>query len=274
MKAGIGSAEIQLRDGIIVAAIVAVNAVGDIVDPATGKVIAGMRTEDGKGLADVRTLLRSRPALRQPQASSDLPAMNTTLGIVATNATLTKTQATRVAQIAHDGFARAIVPVHTASDGDMIFALATGSVAGTVDADLVGWAAAEAIAQAIVRAARAATSIPGYPAARDLHRERVTVTLFLLLLYSVLQIGLGLWIGRRVREVDGFLRRRPRPVGRPHLLDIPRGKYRRGLHRRCDGPWLCRRLERVVAQRLRGPRVAGARVLDRPADLARGRDSR
>ena len=96
--------------------------------------------------------------------------MNTTLGIVATNATLTKTQATRVAQIAHDGFARAIVPVHTASDGDAIFALATGSVAGTVDADLVGWAAAEAIAQAIVRAARAATSIPGYPAARDLHR--------------------------------------------------------------------------------------------------------
>ena len=112
MKAGIGSAEVQLRDGIIVAAIVAVNAVGDIVDPATGKVIAGMRTEDGKGLADVRTLLRSRPALRQPQAG-DLPAMNTTLGIVATNATLTKTQATRVAQIAHDGFARAIVPVHT-----------------------------------------------------------------------------------------------------------------------------------------------------------------
>ena len=96
--------------------------------------------------------------------------MNTTLGIVATNATLTKTQATRVAQIAHDGFARAIVPVHTASDGDAIFALATGSAAGTVDADLVGWAAAEAIAQAIVRAARAATSIPGYPAARDLHR--------------------------------------------------------------------------------------------------------
>ena len=167
MKAGIGSADVQLRDGIIVAAIVAVNAVGDVVDPATGKVIAGMRTEDGKGLTDVRTLLRSRPALRQPQGD-DLPAMNTTLGIVATNATLTKTQATRVAQIAHDGFARAIVPVHTASDGDAIFALATGSVTGTVDADLVGWAAAEAIAQAIVRAARAATSIPGYPAVRDL----------------------------------------------------------------------------------------------------------
>jgi len=168
MKAGIGSAEIQLRDGVIVAAIVAVNAVGDIVDPATGKVIAGVRTEDGKGLADVRTMLRSRPALRQLQRGGDLPAMNTTLGIVATNATLTKTQATRVAQIAHDGFARAIVPVHTASDGDAIFALATGTIAGTVDADLIGWAAAEAVALAIVRAARAATSIAGYPAARDL----------------------------------------------------------------------------------------------------------
>lgn len=168
MKAGIGSAEIQLRDGVIVAAIVAVNAVGDIVDPATGRVIAGVRTEDGRGLADARTLLRSRPALRQPQRGGDLPAMNTTLGIVATNATLTKTQATRVAQIAHDGFARALVPVHTASDGDAIFALATGTIAGPVDADLIGWAAAEAVALAIVRAARAATSIPNYPAARDL----------------------------------------------------------------------------------------------------------
>jgi L-aminopeptidase/D-esterase-like protein len=170
MKAGIGSAEIRLRDGVIVAALVAVNAVGDVIDPATGKVIAGVRSEDGKGLADARTLLLTRPALRQPQRGDDELALNTTLGIVATNATLTKTQATRVAQIAHDGFARAIVPVHTASDGDSIFALATGTVTGAVDADLVGWAAAEAIAQAIVRAARAATSIPNYPAARDLRK--------------------------------------------------------------------------------------------------------
>ena len=168
MKAGIGSAEVQLRDGVIVAALVAVNAVGDIIDPATGKVVAGTRTKDGKALVDVRTLLQSRPALRQPPGGDDFPMQNTTLGIVATNAILTKTQATRVAQLAHDGFARAIVPVHTASDGDIIFALATGTLPGVVDADLVGWAAAEAIAQAIVRAARAATSIPNYPAARDL----------------------------------------------------------------------------------------------------------
>ncbi len=169
MKAGIGSAEVRLRDGVIVAALVAVNAVGDIVDPSTGKVIAGVRTKDGRQLADARTLLRTRPALRTASGDDDAALMqNTTLGIVATNARLTKTQATRVARLAHDGFARAIVPVHTASDGDAIFALATGTVDGAADADLVGWAAAEAIAQAIVRAARAATSIPNYPAARDL----------------------------------------------------------------------------------------------------------
>lgn len=169
MKAGIGSAEVRLRDGVIVAALVAVNAVGDIVDPATGKVVAGMRTPDGKGLVDVRTLLRDRPAIvRSPAAGEELAVLSTTLAVVGTNATLTKTQATRVAQVAHDGFARAIVPVHTGSDGDAIFALATGTVPGAVAADLVGWAAAEAVAQAIVRAARAATSIPNYPAARDL----------------------------------------------------------------------------------------------------------
>ena len=170
MKAGIGSAEIRLQDGVIVSALVAVNAVGDIIDPATGRVVAGMRTADGKALADVRTQLTTRPAIRKPGGGDDDATVmaNTTLGIVATNATLTKTQVNRVAQTAHNGFARAIAPVHTASDGDAIFAVATGGVAGDADVDLIAWAASEAIAQAIVRAARAATSIPGYPAARDI----------------------------------------------------------------------------------------------------------
>ena len=170
MKAGIGSAEIRLQDGVIVSALVAVNAVGDIIDPASGKVVAGLRTEDGKALADVRTQLTTRPAIRKSASGGDdaTAIANTTLGIVATNATLTKTQVNRVAQIAHNGFAKAIVPVHTASDGDAIFAFATGAVTGNADADLIAWAASEAIAQAIVRAARAATSIPGYPAARDI----------------------------------------------------------------------------------------------------------
>ena len=169
MKAGLGTAEIRLQDGVIVSALVAVNAVGDVIDPTNGKVIAGMRTEDGKNLVDVRTLLKSRPAIRRAGGADDEPAMqNTTLGVVATNAALTKTQANRVAQQAHNGFARTIVPVHTQSDGDAIFTLATGKVTGAADADLIGWAASEAIAHAVVRAVRAATSIPGYPALRDL----------------------------------------------------------------------------------------------------------
>jgi L-aminopeptidase/D-esterase-like protein len=169
MKAGIGSSEIRLQDGVIVAALVAVNAVGDIIDPSTGQVVAGRRTDDGKGLLDVRTVLRARPAIRRPETGGDDGfALNTTLGIVATNARLTKLQVNRVAQIAHNGFARAIVPVHTSNDGDAIFALATGELDGTPNVDLIAWAASEAIANAIVRAARAATSISGYPAARDL----------------------------------------------------------------------------------------------------------
>jgi L-aminopeptidase/D-esterase-like protein len=164
MKGGIGSAAITLPNGLVVAALVAVNARGDIIDPANGQVVAGMRTEDGKSLADVRRRLKS--------GELDLPLpdalQHTTLGIVATNATLTKTQATRVAQMAHDGFARAITPAHTSADGDIIFALATGVRTAPDDLDTIGALAAEVTAEAILRAVRAATGIPGYPAARDL----------------------------------------------------------------------------------------------------------
>ena len=163
MKAGIGSAAIRMPDGLIVAALVAVNAAGDVIDPATGKVVAGVRTPDGKSLADARALLTSG-ALKQPARLGE----NTTLGVVATNATLTKTQATKVAEMAHDGFARAIYPSHTMGDGDTIFALATGSLSAQVDVSRVGALAAQVVADAIVRAARQATSIPGYPAARDI----------------------------------------------------------------------------------------------------------
>ena len=164
MKAGIGSAALVLPDGLIVAALVAVNAAGDVIDPATGTVVAGVRTEDGRGFADARTLLRTG---RIPAASA---GENTTLAIVATNAALTKTQAVRVAQMAHDGFARAIAPSHTSVDGDAIFALATGARPGPADVSRIGALAAEAVADAIVRAAREATGVPGFPALRDLHR--------------------------------------------------------------------------------------------------------
>jgi L-aminopeptidase/D-esterase-like protein len=163
MKGGIGSAAIQMPDGLIVAALVAINAAGDIIDPATGRVVAGVRTADGKSLADARVLLTTG-AVRQPARLGE----NTTLGVVATNATLTKTQATKVAEMAHDGFARAIYPSHTMGDGDTIFALATGRLPGDADVSRVGALAAQVVADAIVRAARRATSIPGYPAARDL----------------------------------------------------------------------------------------------------------
>ena len=161
MKAGIGTASITMPDGLIVAALVAVNAVGDIIDPATGQVVAGVRAEDGRGLADARRLLR---AGRWPHAR---PGQNTTIGVVATNARLSKAEATRMAQMAYDGYARAISP-HTAFDGDTIFALATGVRSVPADLSTVGALAAEMMADAIVRAARQATGIPGYPAACDL----------------------------------------------------------------------------------------------------------
>jgi L-aminopeptidase/D-esterase-like protein len=162
MKGGLGSASIQLPGGLVVAALVAVNAVGNVTDPATGGFIAGARTDDGGSIADLRAWLRKGPA------AGGRPLENTTLGVVATNARLTKAQATRIAQMAHDGYARAIYPSHLTSDGDTIFALATGGYAAAADVNVIGAAAADATADAIVRAVRAARGVPGYPAARDL----------------------------------------------------------------------------------------------------------
>jgi L-aminopeptidase/D-esterase-like protein len=165
MKGGIGTASITLPDGLTVAALVAVNAVGDVIDPSTGTVVAGVRTEDGAALADARWLIRSGATVR-PQ-----PARNTSIGVVATNATLTKPQATKVAQMAHDGLARAISPAHTPWDGDTMFSLATGEYGGNADLSTIGALAAEVTAEAVVRAVRAATGIEGFPAARDLPSE-------------------------------------------------------------------------------------------------------
>jgi L-aminopeptidase/D-esterase-like protein len=162
MKGGIGSAAITLPDGLVVAALVAVNAYGDVIDPATGRVVAGVRTADGRALADARVLLRTGAAQKKPLGE------NSTIGVVATNARLTKTQAAKVAQMAHDGLARSITPVHSLADGDTLFALATGTLAGEADASRIGALAAEAVADAVLRAVRAAKGLPGLPAARDL----------------------------------------------------------------------------------------------------------
>lgn len=164
MKAGIGTASLTLPGGLTVAALVAVNAVGDIIDPATGQIVAGIRSPDGTGFSDVRRLLRDGTIPRRRGGA------NTTIGVVATNATLTKAEATKVAQMAHDGLARAIVPAHTPADGDTIFSLATGVRPGPANVLQIGSLMAEVMADAIVRAARQAESIPGYPAARDVTR--------------------------------------------------------------------------------------------------------
>src|SRR5215212_5950709 len=156
MKAGIGSAAIKMPNGLVVAAIVAVNAVGDIIDPMTGQVVAGARGADGK-LLDARKLLRGGTE-REGRSFE-----NTTIGIVVTNARLTKVQAQKMAQMAHDGYARAIVPVHTPGDGDTIFSAATGTWDGTASYGQIGSLAAEAMADAIVRAATQATASNGLP---------------------------------------------------------------------------------------------------------------
>ena len=166
MKGGIGSAGVVLGNGLRVAAIVAVNALGDVIDPESGAVVAGARAADGS-FADARRLLRTgAPTILSPPSADDA-AGNTTIAVVATNARLTNAEATRVAQIADGGYARAIAPIHTIADGDTVFALATGRWRGDADVTTIGALAADAVATAIVRAVKHATSAGGVPAARD-----------------------------------------------------------------------------------------------------------
>ena len=161
MKAGIGSAAIKLSNGLVVAAIVAVNAVGDIIDPLTGQIVAGARGPNN-------TLLDARKILRGETARESRAGENTTIGVVVTNAKLTKVQAQKMAQMANDGYARAIAPSHTPGDGDTIFSAATGTWDGAANYGQIGALAAEAMADAVVRAATQATASGGLPAARDL----------------------------------------------------------------------------------------------------------
>ena len=167
MRGGLGSASVVV-DGITVAALVAVNAIGDVIDPASGEVVAGARSPDRRSLhGTMRALLRGElPAPLQVGNA-------TTIGVVATDAVLTKTEATKIAQMAHDGFARTINPVHTMTDGDTIFALGTGASGRSANITLLGALGAEVMAAAVLRAVRAATTLrragqPDLPAAGDL----------------------------------------------------------------------------------------------------------
>lgn len=162
-KSGLGSAVRRIAGEITVGAIVAVNAFGDVVDPATGQIIAGTRDPQGGGYLD--TMARLHGDLSRTMLG--FPA-NTTVAVVATDAVLSKEGANKMAQMAHDGLAQAIRPIHTMVDGDTVFALATGRQSQTrVDLTALGAVAASVLAEAVVRAVRQATSLAGVPGYRD-----------------------------------------------------------------------------------------------------------
>ncbi len=153
MKGGIGTASVTV-DGVTVGALIACNALGDVIDPDTAQVIAGARTDDGRQLRDTR-----RALLRGEAPKPLLAGTNTTIGVIATDATITKAQAHRLAVAAHDGLARSINPVHTMSDGDTLFTLGTGVSGKNPGMMVLSTMAAEATAIATARAVRAARSI-------------------------------------------------------------------------------------------------------------------
>lgn len=171
LKGGLGSASEMMFDGHIIAALVAVNAVGDIHDPDTGAIVAGARNPAGAGWLNSPA---TPPASSAPVSSAPLaPGANTTIGVIATNAPFSKAGLAKLAQMAHDGYAQAIRPVHTPFDGDTIFALSTASEATSADDTMAlafaGPLAARVMARAIVKAVRAATALGGMPAVRDLN---------------------------------------------------------------------------------------------------------
>ncbi|NPV68709.1 MAG: P1 family peptidase [Anaerolineae bacterium] len=162
-KSGLGTALIALDGGIQVAALMAVNAVGDVVDE-TGRILAGTRQPpEGQTFAGALNILRGMVTLPPYPAGA---GSHTVIGVVATNAVLTKEETNKVAQMAHDGLARAVRPSHTMLDGDTIFALASGT-GGPANVSVIGAFAAEAVAEAIRRAVLTATPLAGLPAGRE-----------------------------------------------------------------------------------------------------------
>ncbi len=166
MKSGIGSASVRVGPWVV-GALIACNAVGDVIDPGSGVVIAGARTADGLALLNTQQALLNGARSERPLAGT-----NTTIGVVATNATLSKAQAKRLAMSAHDGLARSIRPAHTTLDGDTLFAIASGAETSTPDMLLLSVMAAHATALATVRAALQArgmqTTLGYLPAASEL----------------------------------------------------------------------------------------------------------
>ena len=174
MKSGVGTASMDVGGGVVVGALVAVNAFGDVIDPQTGKILAGLRSRKSKSMrvgepgyfGDTLKLMKT---FYGRQVMSFATHFNTVIGVVATNAKFNKAEATKVAQMAHDGSARTVRPAHTMLDGDTLFALSTGG--RRADVSTVGACAAEVTAQAILRAVRMAASAGGLPGLADSAQE-------------------------------------------------------------------------------------------------------
>lgn len=163
MKGGLGSVARIYPNGLVIGAIVAVNAVGEVRDMVTGEVLAGARDENNK-IQNILTAVMGDGYAPIPNGA------NTTIGVVASNAKLTKAQATKVAQMSHNGLARTIYPVHTMYDGDTMFAVATGEIEASVD--LVGTLSADILAEAVMQAIKHAEGVGGIPAYRDVKQEK------------------------------------------------------------------------------------------------------
>lgn len=162
MKGGLGSASLRLENGVVIGAIVAVNPAGDVRDPFTGKIIAGPYVKE------TGTVLDSMQLLEQNYRPAIPTGTNTTIGVITVNADLSKAEATKVAQMAQDGYARTIYPSHTMYDGDTIFAVSTGGE--RIPVDVIGGLAAKVMAMAILNAVESAESIAGITAYRDLEK--------------------------------------------------------------------------------------------------------
>ena len=164
LKGGIGTSALDLGDGLVVGAIVAVNAVGGVVDPETSEIVTGPLDDDGV------TMLDSMKVITSPGFGETAPRVgqNTTIGVVATNATLTKSQMNKLADVSHDGLAMAVRPAHLMSDGDTMFALATGEHEAEANMNRLCAAAALCTSRAIVRAVSKATGLGGVKAVSEL----------------------------------------------------------------------------------------------------------
>lgn len=160
---GVGAASVDIGGGLVVGALMAVNALGGIYDPSNGALIAGPRNDEG-GMVDPMRDLTSNPRVHAMESVGE----NTTIGVVATNVALTKEQANRLASIAHDGLALSVRPAHTMLDGDAIFALATGTLGRTEDMLRLGAAAALCVSRAIMQAVRCASGRDDIPSVSDM----------------------------------------------------------------------------------------------------------